>query len=164
MNSSWLVIRRASLAVSILLLAMLILWWALWSIAATQYRNVIDSWIETEKSIGHQFDYDDRWTTGFPHRVALHFMNVRWQNADGIRMHADEATLSAIPWEWRIFDAKFKYGVEVSVPFEDQILLTFTGTSGHGHAELDSDNQWRIGGLELVNVKAFRKNRGSKPN
>src|ERR1700722_14138573 len=106
-------IKRFATAASVMLASMFVLWWAILTISAVQYRHFIDGWIEAHHSLGYEVTYDQRDTEGFPRNVTLHFTNFVLQNSDGVKIHANDVLLEAFPWRWQRFDAKLKHGFEL---------------------------------------------------
>jgi len=154
-------IERFSIAAAVMFLAMTAMWWMLWSLAASQYRTFIDGWIAAHRMPGYQVTYDRRETVGFPRDISLHFTNFVLQNPDGVRIHANDVSLSAFPWQWERFDAKLKHGFELTIPFGgSKILLIGTDQTAHNHTELGDNGDWQFVDLRLTNARALW---GSEP-
>ena len=141
--------RRLKLAI-LIVLAGLALWIIAWLMAVSQYHKVIDGWVSTQRNAGYHVDYDDRMTVGFPHRIMLRFDNLRWQNNDAIIFKADHMDLSALPWHWQKFHAKFKGHVELDAPIEgDGTALVMGGEEGRATVELNDDGTWKMSDVSL---------------
>ena len=139
-----------------MLASMFVLWWVIWTISAAQYRDFIDGWIEAHRASGYQVTYDSRDTEGFPRYVTLHFSNFVLQNSDGIKIHANDVSLAAFPWQWSRFDAKLKHGFELTIPFtNDKTLLISTDAVARNHTDLEDNGDWKFVDLELTDAKAL---------
>ncbi|MFY9288365.1 MAG: DUF2125 domain-containing protein [Alphaproteobacteria bacterium] len=135
-------------------------WWGLWSLAAAQYRHVIDGWIESGRASGYEISYADRQLSGFPHEIVLRFSNVKWKNTDNIIFHADDIDIAALPWRWDVFDASFKHRVQIDAPIDAEgHALILAGEDGHARIELDKDGFWRFSHISLANAQF-----GQSPN
>ena len=110
-------IRKFTVAAAVMFATMLAIWWVLWMIAASQYRDFIDNWIETHRTAGYEVTYADRDTEGFPRDISLHFTDFILRNSDGVKIHAHDVSLSTFPWQWHHFTAKLKHGFELAIPF-----------------------------------------------
>ena len=74
--------------------------WSLWSLAAAQYRDIIDGWIVAGRAAGYEISYDSRQTFGFPRHIIMRMTNLHWRNADGIDFHTNDMDIAVIPWNW----------------------------------------------------------------
>ena len=158
---SRLALHRTATAITVMLLAMAVLWWSLWMIGAAQYRNFIDGWIAAHEPQGWHVTYDARDTEGFPRHIILHFTNFVLQNPDGVKIHAGEVALATLPWQWRSLDAKLKHGFDLVIPFgEGKMLFIATSETARSHTELDQNGDWSFVNLQLENAKALW---GAKP-
>ncbi len=136
------------------IVALGILGWLIWSLAATQYRRVIDSWIEEGRAAGYQISFDDRQVFGFPHHITMRFVNLHWKNADGIDFHTDTMDIAATPWDWQHYEVKLKNHVVVNAPTDtDGHALMLASDTGQGHVTLDDDGVWLAARLELQGTK-----------
>lgn len=127
-----------------------VLWIAAWFVAVAQYHSVIDGWIATQRAAGYQVSYENRMTVGFPHHIMLRFDNLRWKNNDGILFSADHMFLSARPWQWQKFRAKFKGHVEIAAPLDnDPGSLVLGGEEGHAFVDLNYDGTWKASYVAL---------------
>jgi len=128
--------------------------WIFWSLSASQYRRVIDGYIDAGRAAGYQISYDDRKIFGFPRHITMRFVNLHWKNADGIDFHTDDMDLMATPWVWDDYDAKFKNHVSIAAPLDsDGHALMLSGSSGRVHVHLDVDGLWRNAALSLDDSK-----------
>ncbi|HEU0117399.1 MAG TPA: DUF2125 domain-containing protein, partial [Alphaproteobacteria bacterium] len=127
-------------------------WWGAWSIAASQYRHVIDGWIEAGKAQGYQISYGDRSLFGFPRHVVLRFTNVEWKDNNNVLFHADDIDIAALPWRWDVFDAKFKKHVQITAPMDETHALVLGGEDGRARVALDKDGFWRYSRVSLNNA------------
>jgi hypothetical protein len=128
--------------------------WSFWTLAAAQYRRVIDGYIEGGRAAGYQITYDDRQIFGFPRRITMRLMNVHWRDADGIDFHTDDMDITVTPWMWSTFDAKFKSHVVVAAPLDDKDhSLLMAGSEGRAHIKLDADGFWKVANLALDDAK-----------
>lgn len=131
-------------------IASLGLWISAWLWAVLQYHQVIDGWVSTQRAMGYQVEYDDRLTVGFPHHIMLRFDNLRWKNNDNIVFKADHMDLSALPWQWQKFHAKFKGHVELEAPIgAGSTALVLGGNEGRASVELDTDGIWKFSDVSL---------------
>lgn len=150
-------IRRFLIAAGTAIIILAVIWWALWSMAAVQFRSVIDGWIEKGRAAGYQIVYDDEQLFGFPRHIVVRFQGLHWKNTDGILFHAASIDISAEPWRWQHFDARFKPEVELNAPLEGgQQSLALGGEDGKAHVELDGDGNWIKARLSLVNARFGR--------
>jgi hypothetical protein len=134
-----------------------ILWWAMWQLAARQYRQAIDHWVEVGMADGDHVTFGDSRMFGFPHRVVLRLTNLHWSSTDGMVFHTDQMDLSATPWRWSIFDANMRGHVELSAPLaNDTRTLTLGGDHGRAHVELDNDGIWRLTRVSLTEAHIGR--------
>ncbi len=140
-----------------MLVTLTVLWWGVWSIAAAQYRNVMDRWIDEGRASGYHITYDEHRLFGFPRRVTLRFSNVQWTNTDAIEFHADTIDIAAWPWQWQAFDVKFKNRVQITAPIDDtgQALIV-GGENGRAHVELDGDGIWKLSRVALTDAAVGR--------
>ena len=128
--------------------------WGFWSWAAAQYRHVIDGWVDEGRAAGYQISYDDRQIFGFPRRITMRLVNLRWKNADGIDFHTDDMDIVVTPWDWNDFDAKFKNHVSLAAPMDEEgHSLILSGNSGHAHVHLDDEGIWREAKLALSSAE-----------
>lgn len=126
------------------------LWIGIWFLAVLQYHRVIDGWVSTQRAMGYEVEYDNRMTVGFPHHIMLRFDNLRWKNTDNIIFKADHMFLSALPWQWQKFHAKFKGHVELAAPIETgSTALVLGGNEGHASVGLDKDGTWKFSEVSL---------------
>lgn len=157
MPLSYTVIRRLFIAACTTIVITTVVWWALWSIAAGQYRRVIDGWIEQNRAEGYRITYDSRELSGFPRHVTLRFTNVNWRSNTNIGFHADDIDISAIPWQWENYEATFKNNVQIDVPTDESgIALVLGGEDGHAHVKLDKAGIWKFSDVSLRNAKIGR--------
>jgi len=148
--------RRTVIAATSMLAGMIVLWWGVWSVGAAQYRTFIDDWIETHRATGYQLTYDARDTEGFPRWISLHFTNFVLQDPDGIKIHANDVSLSTFPWQWHRFNAKLKHGFELTIPFTgEKTLFISTAATVRNHTELQENGDWQYVDLELLSAKAL---------
>ncbi|MGE3624065.1 MAG: DUF2125 domain-containing protein, partial [Bdellovibrionales bacterium] len=148
-------IQRTVVAASVMLASMFVLWWGIWMVAASEYRSFIDRWIEAHRAQGYTVTYDNRVTHGFPRAVSLHFTNFVLQNTDGIKIHAQDVSLSAFPWQWQRLRGKLKHGFELTIPLSDRkTLLITTDLAVRNRTELDSRGEWHFVNLEILNARA----------
>ena len=139
-----------------MLASMFAIWWGVWMVGASQYRDFIDSWIEARRAQGYQGTYDNRETEGFPRYITLHFSNFVLQNSDGIKVHANDVLLAAFPWQWNRFNSKLKHGFDLTIPFNnDKTLFISTGDTARNHTDLDENGDWKFVDLGLTNAKAL---------
>jgi hypothetical protein len=132
------------------LISFTICMWTLWEVAASRYNSVLDTWINMGRAAGYQISYDDRSLFGFPRRIVVRLVNVRWRTADGIDFSAGDMDISAFPWQWQNFHARFKHQVHLSAPVdEDGRTLTLGGEEGHADVKLDDDGIWRVAHIAL---------------
>lgn len=152
-----LTIRNLSIMIGILLVVLAVAWWGLWTLAAAQYRHVIDGWIESGRAAGYNITYDSRRLFGFPRHVVFRFANVQWKNTDNIEFHADDIDIAATPWQWQNFDAKFKNRVQITAPIEDGgPAMILGGEDGRAHVELDKDGIWKFSRISLAAARLGR--------
>ncbi len=150
------VLRRFCIAAVVMFAAMALIWWAVWSIAASQYRDFINGWIETHRPAGYQVTYADQDIEGFPRLIVLHFSNLVLQNPDGVKIHANDVSLATFPWQWHHFDAKLKHGFELTIPFTgEKTLVISTQETARNHTELQDNGDWQYLNLELADAKAL---------
>ncbi len=150
-------VRRTATAVGLLILVICVSWWTLWTLAAAQYRGVIDNWIKTGRDSGYHIEYDSGGMFGFPYHVVLRLTNVHWVDTSGINFHADLMDLSSMPWHWQIFDANFKGHVELAAPLDSEgRSLTLGGDQGRAHVELDKDGVWTFSRVALMKAHVGR--------
>jgi hypothetical protein len=150
-------LRRTTAIVVLVLLLLGALWWALWALAAAKYRGVIDGWIESGRAAGYEISYDDRVPFGFPYHVVIRFDNLHWKNTEGITFHAGTIDISALPWQWHDFNAKFKGRAEIDAPLDSEgRVLTIAGESGQAHVTLDKDGVWTKSRVELQGARLGR--------
>ncbi|MDE2028942.1 MAG: DUF2125 domain-containing protein [Alphaproteobacteria bacterium] len=124
--------------------------WGLWSVAAAQYRHVVDHWIEEGRAAGYHISYDSRYLFGFPNHVVMRLTNLRWANADGIRFHTDDMDIAVAPWDWTHYAAKFKGDVSLTAPLDnDGHALTLAGANGRAKVTLDKNGVWREAHVSL---------------
>lgn len=146
-------IRHTLIATATCTVTITIVWWGLWTIAAAQYRHVIDNWIEEGRSQGYEIIYGQSELFGFPRHVVLRYTNVHWRNTDNILFQADDIDIAATPWRWHVFDAKFKNHVQIAAPISDTPqALFFGGDHGRAHIELDAQGYWQFSKVELSNA------------
>lgn len=142
--------RAAFLVTLAVLLAVALSGWGVWSFSAAQYRRVIDGWIEESRAAGYQISYEDRQVFGFPRRITMRLVKVRWKDANGIDFRTDDMDILATPWNWKTFDAKFKNHVSVAVPMDsDGRALMLSCDNGRAQITLDSSDKWRLAKLSL---------------
>jgi hypothetical protein len=147
--------RRFLIAAVAALVISLVLWWGVWSIAASQYRIFINQWIEAHRPEGYQVTYDSQDLQGFPRAISLHFSNFVLQNPDGVKIHANDVSLSTYPWRWHRFTAKLKRGFELAIPFTgEKTLFITTAATVHNHTELAETGDWKYINLEMTDAKA----------
>jgi hypothetical protein len=143
-------------AALIAIAASIVLWWAVWSIAASQYRTFVDNWIATHHVAGYDVTYQSRDAEGFPFDISLHFTDFVLQNSDGVRIHANDVSLSTIPWRWHRFNAKLKHGFEIAIPFTgSKTLHIVTDETARDHTELAENGDWKLIDLDLADAKAL---------
>jgi hypothetical protein len=148
--------KKLGKAAVIAVVASLVLWWAIWSIAASQYRAFVDNWIATHHIVGYDVTYQSRDTEGFPFDISLHFTDFVLQNSDGVRIHANDVSLSTIPWRWHHFNAKLKHGFEIAIPFTgSKTLHIVTDETARNHTELAQSGDWQSIDLDLSNAQAL---------
>ena len=153
-------IRRIAITVGTVITIIAILWWGIWSIAASQYRSVLNGWISSGRAAGYEITYDDQKLFGFPRHMVLRFTNVHWKNNDNISFHADDIDIAATPWEWQSFEAKFKNHVEIDAPINDSgLALILGGEDGRAHVELDREGFWKLSRISLLHAQV-----GQTPN
>ena len=127
-------------------------------IAATQYQNVMDGWIQAQRYAGYNVSFERRMTIGFPLLVTLRYDNLQWHNNDAIDFHADHLYVSAHPWQWNKFHTRFKGHVELSAPSEDNATsLILNSEKGQAFIELTLDGNWTISELDLDAATIGRK-------
>ncbi|MDX2027730.1 MAG: DUF2125 domain-containing protein [Alphaproteobacteria bacterium] len=149
--------RRTATVLAIMLAGLGVAWGLLWSVAAREYRSVIDSWIETGRKSGYEILYDSQTLSGFPHNIVLRFTNLRWKNTDGITFQAGAMALSSRPWLWRHFDARLSNHVEIRAPLDEEgYALILGGESGHARVSLDSEGLWTVSHVALSKAKVGR--------
>jgi hypothetical protein len=149
-------LRRTATAVAVMLASMFVLWWGLWLIGAAQWRDFIEDWITARRTLGYNVTYDARETEGFPRRISLHFTNFVLKNPDGVTIHANDVSLSTLPWQWQRFDGKLKHGFELTIPFSgDKTLLITTVETVRNHTELEDNGDWKYVSLKLTDAKAL---------
>ncbi|MGB9152991.1 MAG: DUF2125 domain-containing protein [Alphaproteobacteria bacterium] len=137
---------------SIVVLA--ILGWGFWTLAASQYRRIIDGWVEEGRAAGYQISYDDRQVFGFPRRITMRLVNLHWKNASGIDFHTDDMDIVVTPWDWSDFDAKFKNHASIVAPLDSEgHSLLLSASAGRAHAHVDSDGLWRAAKLSLSDAE-----------
>jgi hypothetical protein len=157
MESSATPLRQKFVATALVLGLLLLTWWGVWSIAAEQYRRVLDGWIESGRAAGYDISYDSRVFFGFPRRMVFRFKNVKWKSTDNIEFHAEDIDISAIPWEWQSFNARFKKRVQITVPVENtEQALILGGENGRAHVDLDKDGYWKFSRISLTNAAIGR--------
>ena len=128
--------------------------WIGWSVAVSQYRGVIDGWIEEGRAAGYQIEYSDRQTFGFPRRMTMRLIKLHWKNADGIDFYTDDMDIVATPWDWQNFEAKFKNHVVLSAPMDEHGgALFLSGGEGHAQVHLDGDGVWQNARVALDNAE-----------
>jgi hypothetical protein len=149
--------KRAAAIAVVMIVGFSVMWWAVWQLAARQYRHAIDHWIEVGRADGDHVEFDKNRIFGFPHRVVMRLNNVRWNSADGMAFHADQMDLSATPWQWTIFDAHMEGHIELSAPLtNDTRTLTLGGDDGRAHVELNSDGTWQLSRVSLGHAHVGR--------
>ena len=150
-------LRRLATICTFAILGVAALWCLLWTVAASEYRHIVDGWLEAERGHGHVVSYDERTTGGFPHAVLLRFTNLSWSDTEGGRVKAGAITFTANPWRWRVFNIAFTDGFEISVPFPSaENPLMVHGEEGDGHVELTDSNNWDFVRLRFTNLEASR--------
>jgi len=150
-------IRRAFIVSTLSVLIVAVLWSVLWSLAASQYKHVIDGWIDAGRANGYRIAYGERKLFGFPRHIILRFENVEWQNDMNILFHADDIDIAATPWRWQVFDAKFKNHVQITAPIEgENYSLILGGRDGRAHVELDTQGFWREARISLSKAEFGR--------
>src|ERR1700679_884569 len=82
--------------------------WSLWSLAAAQYRHVIDGWIDSGRAAGYEISYKDRQVFGFPRHIIMRFTGLHWKNTDDIDFRTDDMDIQVTPWDWEHYEARFK--------------------------------------------------------
>ena len=133
-----------------MIVVLAILTWGVWSLAASQYRHVIDGWIGAGRAAGYQISYDDRQIFGFPRRLTMRLINLHWKNADGIDFHTDDMDIVATPWHWDNFDAKFKDRASVAAPLDGEgHSLILSAETGRAHVRISKNGAWRAAALSL---------------
>jgi len=146
--------RSLFVATLTVIVTLTILGWVFWSLAAAQYRRVIDGWIDEGRSAGYEITYDDRLIFGFPRRITMRLINLRWRRNDGIDFHTDAMDIAAMPWDWSNFDAKFKDHASVAAPMDSEgHALLLSSSSGRAHVVLDANGVWHAAKLSLNDSK-----------
>jgi Uncharacterized protein conserved in bacteria (DUF2125) len=142
--------RKVFIATITAIVTLTILGWGFWSLAAAQYRHIIDGWIEEGRNAGYQITYDDRQVFGFPRRITMRLVNLHWKNTDGIDFRTEDMDIVVTPWDWNLFDVKFKNHVSVAAPLDsDGHALMLSSGGGRAHIRLDNDGIWREAKLSL---------------
>lgn len=134
-------------------------WWGVWSIAAAQYRHVLEGWVDAGRRAGYVITYDGSELFGFPRHIVLRFKNVSWKNTDNILFHVGDIDIAALPWRWQSFDAKFKHNAAIEAPIDGAESLILGGDTGRAHIDLDPQGYWQRSRIELHNAKI-----GKSPN
>ncbi|HUY68686.1 MAG TPA: DUF2125 domain-containing protein [Alphaproteobacteria bacterium] len=147
-------LRRTALASAVMLAAMMLIWWFVWTVAATQYSTFIDRWIVAHRPAGYSVQYTGRAATGFPRRLTLHFANFVLQNADGVRIHSDGLDLSTLPWRWHKLKVTSAHGFDIAIPFGGAGALTVTAKNAVGAVDLDQEGDWRLLRLGIAGAEA----------
>jgi len=152
---SWLSARRIAILSLVTVLITITLWSLLWTVGAVQYRAYIDGWIASHRTQGYQVSYDTRDTMGFPGEISLHYSNFVLQSPDGVKIHANDVSLSAFPWHWNDLEAKLKHGFDLSIPFTDLKTLSIRSeVAARNHTKLDANGDWLFVDLELEQANA----------
>ncbi|MDR3425173.1 MAG: DUF2125 domain-containing protein [Alphaproteobacteria bacterium] len=142
---------RAVFIAAFALLVLAALGWGCWSLAAAQYQRKIDGWIDEDRTAGNRISFDKRKIFGFPRRITMRLVNLRWESADGIIFHTDAMDVSATPWNWGDFDVKFKNNGSVAAPIDSEgRALMLSSASGCAQVHLDSQGFWRKAKLSLT--------------
>jgi hypothetical protein len=149
--------RRTFIAALTVVTTLTLLWWGLWTMAATRYKSVLDGWIDGGRAAGYQISFDDRKLFGFPRHLVLRFVNLNWKNTNGIIFHADDIDIAAMPWQWQTFEAKFKHHVEIATALDaENHTLMLGGNDGRARVELKDDGTWRFSRVSLMQAKLGR--------
>lgn len=154
MRLTFLHFRYSCIAIATFAVTVVALWWGLWLLAASQYRHVINGWIESGRASGYEITYDRSELFGFPHHVVLRFVNVHWKNTENIIFHAADIDIGATPWQWQKFTAKFKNHVEIDAPLgADGAALVLGGEEGRAYVELDPQGYWQLSRISLTHAQ-----------
>lgn len=138
------------LAAIVAVIALPVVWWLLWQIAAAQYRGQIDHWIEEGRANGYVIDYDDRQQFGYPFRIILRFTGLHWRNADGIKFEASDIDIGALPWFTQDFVAKFKQRTTITAPLDKpDDALVLSGEHGEAHVSVTPDGHWIVSTIDV---------------
>jgi len=151
--------RKIVIAAITCVVILVVGWWGVWSVAAGQYRHVIDGWVDAGRRAGYDITYENVELFGFPRHVVLRFKNVIWKNTDNITFRAGDIDIAALPWRWRSFDAKFKHNAVIEASVEGEGSLVLGGDSGRAHIELDPQGYWQRSSIQLNNARL-----GKSPN
>ncbi len=151
MNQSFHPTRAQIKAIGFGIIGAMALWCLLWVIAAAQYRNAIDNWIDAGRKAGYDIDYESRSLFGFPRHVVLRFVNLHWINTDGIRFKAGTIDIGgATLWQTHSFEAKFKNHAEIIAPLDDEARsLIMAGEEGSAMVDIESDGTWTLSKINL---------------
>jgi hypothetical protein len=147
--------RHIPIAIATMVIALAVLWWAIWAISSAQFREFVDDWIAAHRTAGYQVRYDSREMGGFPRRITMHFTNFVLENSVGIRVHSDNIDLSTLPWRWHHLNAKTTHGFDLTIPFADTKILTITANAAKSRIDLDKNSDWRSLQLEVKDGKAI---------
>jgi len=128
--------------------------WSLWSIAAAQYRHVIDGWIDEGRTQGYQISYKDRQVFGFPRHIIMRLTDLHWRNADDIDFRTDDMDIQVTPWDWQHYEARFKGHASVAAPTDDKDhALLISSSTGRAQVTLDTNGFWKNARLMLDDTK-----------
>lgn len=146
--------RHTLIAAVTFIAAVTAIWWGLWLVAASQYKHVINGWVESGRADGYEISYEESELFGFPRHVVLRFKNVHWKDTNNILFQADDIDIGAIPWRWHKFTAKFKKHVQIDAPIDvDGTSLVLGGDNGRALVELDPQGYWQLSKISLTHAR-----------
>jgi hypothetical protein len=139
--------------VPFLLIALFIVWGALWATASFELRREIDAWAEAERAKGRQVEIDEPDLSGFPMSVVWHFETIKWRGANDAAVEASDVSLSVQPWNWRKIHFEIDDTKAASLPIPTpKSRLSLDIDSADGDFATASDGSLRLAALELLDT------------
>jgi hypothetical protein len=111
--------------VGLVVIATLLVWGAVWSIAAMRFNHAITRSIKDMQARGLTLTFEDRDTGGNPFTVDVAMRGFNLESASGAKIKADRATFYMNLWNWDAVSVKLRDNVQglfAGIPFEAGIV------------------------------------------
>lgn len=107
-------LRRRHL-IGLVLLAVFVVWAALWGATSYRFNRAMDSWLAAARTNEIGVNYEDRYTNGTLFSIHLHLDGLSVTGRDGSSLRAEESVFYLSLLDWSDVSGKLRHGVKGTI-------------------------------------------------